>query len=285
MLLNSANAESVSQIAADHSWSRVGELRFSAATLAGIVELGRGSFGGGPDAHGYAEQSLAKLPIAQRAFRTVIEMFGGQFSAERPQQHLFSAPTSELWLVRDTRCIESNEFGLFAHRFQRSLTQAGFGARFPYALSQALLEMAENVVRHGGENGRTVPLGVIGYHVTNGAMNYVVADLGRGVLRSLHDNKKWCGLKTEGDALLAAARDGATRLAEQSAGDGFRVAFQAFLDRQGVMAMRSGDGVLQLRGNMNEREAEIGNCHYVNGLRVVAMCSIAGSPSELTFDR
>ena len=48
--------------------------------------------------------------------------------------------------------------------------------------------------------------------------------------------------------------------------------------------MRSGDGVLQLRGNMNEREAEISNCHYMNGLRLAALCSITGPATELIFD-
>lgn len=284
VLLNCSNAEAISQIAEDHGWSHVGELRFTGATLSGIVELGRASFHGGLEARTNAELALAQCPLARQTLRTVIAMFGGTFSIVRPQEHLFSAPVSELWLVRDSRCIESNEFGLFAHRFQRSLAQAGFGVRYPYALSQALLEMTENVVRHSGERNGPPALGVVGYHVTNGAMNYVVADLGRGVLRSLHENQKWRQLPTEGDALLAASRDGATRLVEQTGGDGFRVAFQAFLEREGVLAMRSGDGLVRLQGNMNEREAEIGNCFHLSGLRVLALCALNGKPEELKIE-
>jgi hypothetical protein len=284
MQLDCPNAEAVSQIVAEEGWSRIGELRFTGATLGGIVELGRASFHGGESARCHADLCLANLPTARQALRTVVAMFGGEFNWVRPQAHLFSAPSWEVWLVRDSASIESNEFSLFANRFQRSLAQAGFGLRFPYALSHAMVEMTENVVRHGAARGAPPAFGVVGYHVVSGAMNYVVADLGRGVLRSLRENKRWRTLASEGEALVAAAKDGATRLPEQSAGDGFRVAFQAFLDREGILAMRSGDGLVRLHGNLDGREVEVGNAAPLPGLRVSGQCALSGKTEELRIN-
>jgi hypothetical protein len=281
MQLDCPNAEALSQIAAVDGWSRVGELRFTSATLTGIVELGRASFHDGNGACQNADICLTNVPTARQALREVVAMFGGEFDVARPQTHLFSAPRWELWLVRGSTCIESNEFGLFANRFQRSLAQAGFGLRFPYALSQALIEMTENVVRHSAGKNAAPALGVVGFHVVNGAMNYVVADLGRGVLQSLKENQQWRTLTTEAEALVAAAKDGATRLPEQTAGDGFRVAFQGFLDREGVLAMRSGDGLVRLHGNMNGREAEVSNASPLPGLRVAGQCALHGETGEI----
>jgi hypothetical protein len=281
MLLDCSNSEAIPQIAKESGWGQIGELRFSGATLAGVVELGRAAFCEGTDECQNAERCLTNLPSAQQALRTTVAMLGGEFDNDLPQSHLFSAPTWELWLVRGPSCIESSEFSLFANRFQRSLAQSGFGLRFPYVLSQALIEMTENVVRHSAKKDAAPALGLVGYHVVPGAMNYIVADLGRGVLQSLNDNQKWRKLKTEADALVAAAKDGATRLADQTAGDGFRVAFQGFLDRDGVLAMRSGDGVVRLHGNMNGREAEIGNAVSIPGLRVCGQCMLSGNTGEI----
>src|SRR5262249_15758972 len=125
----------------------------------------------GSEGRAAADRCLLNIPSAQNYLRTVFDMLDNRFDTGRPQAHLWSAPTEELWFVRSAACLESDEFSLFAQRFHRSLTQAGFGLRFPHLLTQALLEMAENVIRHSGTGG------VVGYQVSAGNMNYVVADL------------------------------------------------------------------------------------------------------------
>ena len=281
MILDCPNAEALSQVALDDGWARVAELEFSGATVSGIVELGRTAFHGGASACVAAERCLARVPEAGQILRSVFTMLRGNFEATRPQAHLFSAPERELWLVRGSSSVESKEFSLFVQRFRRSLEQAGFGLRFPYALSQALTEMTENVVRHSASSGSTPALGLVGFHVVREEMNYVVADLGRGALGSLSENPKWAHLKTESDALVAAAKRGATRLPQHTEGDGFRLAFQAFLDRQGIIAMRSGDGLARIQGNENGREAEMSNTAPVPGLRVSAWCGLNGQTKEI----
>src|SRR6185312_17187416 len=99
----------------------------------------------GQEASKAVDTILAGHPIARSIAGVARNAWSGQFDAHRSQEHLFSAPEFELWQVHSTACIESNEFSLFAHRFQRRLKACGFGLRFPYALSQALIEMTENV--------------------------------------------------------------------------------------------------------------------------------------------
>lgn len=283
MTLDCSNAEALSQIAAEEGWARVAEFRFKEATLVGAVELARTAFHAGSQAREIVKLCVDEHSTASKVTQLVFAMLAGDFHTRRQQAHLFSAPEWELWLVRAIPCLESNDFGLFAQRFQRSLKQAGFGTRLPYALSQALIEMTENVVRHSAPFGVPPAFGLVGYHVVPDEMNYIVADLGRGVLGSLRENSKWSNLHTEADALVAASKNGATRLPEHSEGDGFRVAFQAFLDRRGILAMRSGDGLVRLHGNLNGREAEVSNAQHLPGLRVAGYCSLKRLSTEITF--
>jgi hypothetical protein len=281
MVLDCPTAEALSQVAADDGWPRVGEFKFSDVTLLGIIELSREAVHGGAEAVLAADACLAKVPEARSLLREACAMLQGSFDPRRSQEHLFSAPERELWLVRDAASIESDDFSLFAHRFQRRLANTGFGIRYPYALSQALIEMTENVVRHSALSGSPPALGIVAYHVVREEMNYVVADLGRGVLHSLRENRKWAGLRTEADALVAAAKEGATRSPEHTEGDGFRLAFQGFLDREGVLAMRSGDGLARIHGNLNGRGAEMSNAAPLPGLRVAALCRLGGDSREI----
>ena len=58
--------------------------------------------------------------------------------------------------------------------------------------------------RHSAPTGSAPAAGLVAYHVIHDQMNYLVADLGRGALQSLHENPKWKRLQNEGDALVAA---------------------------------------------------------------------------------
>ena len=283
MKLDSTNAEAISQIVADEGWGRVATLRFSSATLAGIVELGRTAFFGGENARVVAAECISQIRSATDLVQLVFNILNGAFCVERQAGHLFSAPEIELWMVRSPVCIESSDFSLFVNRFKRTLVQSRFGEALSYSLSQALIEMSENVVRHSSPVGCVPACGIVGYHVVPDEMNYIVADLGRGVLNSLRENRRWSSLTTESDALLAIAKRGATRLAQHPEGDGFRLAIKAFVDRQGILAMRSGDGIARICGNMDRHKAEVSNAQHVPGFRVTALCGLRESSKEITI--
>lgn len=283
LILNCANAEAVSQLSQDDGWDCIGKLAFSGASLAGIIELARMAVNDGPFAHESASKSLRDVREVRRLFDEACILFDGRCPSDRSEEALFAAPEIELWMIRSAACVESSGFQLFMQRFHRSLKGAGFGARFPHLLTQAFLEMAENIVRHSAANEETA-CGVVGFHVLPQQMNYIAADLGRGVLASLRENPRWRDLSDEGNALVAAAKKGATRIPQHEEGDGFRLAFQAFLDREGVFLMRSGDGLARIHGNLSGREAEIGNAAGVPGLRIAALCNLDGLPTEIEFN-
>lgn len=281
MLLDCPNVEALAQLIAERGLEALSGVNFSGATFPAVLELARAATAADAAEADVILSALRDLPEALRLYREAISIFRGQFDDNRSSDFLFSSPQTELWSVQGAASLESEAYSLFAHRFQRRLAQSGFGLRFPYALSQAMTEMAANVVHHSGAKGSKDVIGLVGYRVVVGQMNYFVGDLGRGVLRSLQENPKWISLRDEGEALVAAAKSGATRLPQHTEGDGFRVALQAFLDRSGILAMRSGDGLVTMRSEANGRNAEVSNAASVPGLRVAAYCSLTGFSGEL----
>ncbi len=253
---------------------------FKDTSLAGIVDLARAAFAAG----GLAESILLDTFRANRTVRELIatcfDYWRGNFSPIRPRDHLFSAPLLELWMVRSWDCIHDDGFPLYLQRFERALRANGFGDRFPKALIQAFSEMIENVVRHSSSSGSS-SAGVIGYHVANCATSFVVADLGQGVLSGLRGNPKWQQLADEQEALVATARDGATRMTSEETGFGFKRVFKSFLEREGLLALRSCDGAAVFRGNTDRKNVETYPCAFVPGLRVSISLALGSTATEL----
>jgi hypothetical protein len=117
--------------------------------------------------------------------------------------------------------------------------------------------------------------------VVGGSADFVVADLGQGVLSGLSGNTDWAHLRDEQEALIAAARDGATRFKGEEHGFGFKMVFKSFLERAGVLALRSGDGVAVLRGNMDSKAITTCSCAPVPGLRAAISISVNGEAKEI----
>ena len=218
--------------------------------------------------------------VVQNLIATCFDYWRGNFSTIRPRDHLFSAPHLELWMVRSWDCINDDGFPLYLQRFERVLRANGFGDRFPKALVQAFSEMIENVVRHSSSSG-SPSAGVIGYHVANGATSFVVADVGQGVLSGLRDNLRWRQLADEQAALVATARDGATRMTSEEEGFGFKRVFKSFLEREGLLSLRSCDGAAVFRGNADRKSVETYPCAYVPGLRVSISLALGAAATEL----
>lgn len=183
-------------------------------------------------------------------------------------------------MVRSWDCINDDGFSLYLQRFERALRANGFGGRFPKALVQAFSEMIENVVRHSSKDGPP-SVAVIGYHVADGATSFVVADLGQGVLSGLRDNLKWRHIGDEQAALIATARDGASRMTDEVHGFGFKRVFKSFLERDGLLALRSCDGAAVFRGNSDRKSVETYPCANVPGLRVSISLSIRAVATEI----
>ena len=280
MILDSRNSEALTRIIAEKGWENVASISFSKATLTGLVELARLTKLGGPEALEPAKNCLRNLPGAVNWFNNIRGLFDGNFAPTNSSGKIYSAPKAEVWLITSSTCIETDSFLLFLQRFERSLRNSGFKNRFPKLISQGLLEIADNIARHSSVSGLPIN-GVLGYHVEQEKMNYVAADLGRGVLASLQENSKWASLQDESEALIAAARDGATRIKAHDSGDGFRQIFQSFVDREGTLLMRSGRGLAEIRGNATSKIAETGYSKALEGLRVTAACDLRKKSEEI----
>jgi len=283
MILDSASSEAASQLAFDNGWTALRPVGFSEATLSGVIDLSRAAFLAGESSREEVLNLFTSDSLARRVCQETMAFYGGRFDASRGGDFIFSAPRLELWMVRSWDCL-GDDFQLFIQRFERALRQNGFGERYPKVLVKAFSEMVENVLRHSSPIECDSAVGVVGYHVVNGSADYVVADLGQGVLSGLTGNADWAHLQDEQAALVAAARDGATRFRGEQHGFGFKMVFKSFLERAGVLSLRSGDGVAILRGNMDSKVATTCSCAHVPGLRVAISIAVNGDAQEIPLD-
>lgn len=280
MILDSACSEAASQLALDNGWPALRPAGFSGATLSGAIDLSRAAFSHGENSCGEVLNLFAIDSPSRLICHEAMALYGGHFNASRGRDFIFSAPRLELWMVRSWDCL-GEDFQLFIQRFERALRQNGFGERYPKVLVKAFSEMVENVMRHSSPIEGQSAIGVVGYHVIDGSADFVVADLGQGVFSSLTGNTDWSHLQDEQAALVAAARDGATRFKGEERGFGFKMVFKSFLERAGVLALRSGDGVAVLRGNMDSKEITTCSCAPVPGLRVAISIAVSGDAKEI----
>ena len=281
MILNCGNSEGLSRLIQRGDWEKISQIEFTGATLGGVIELARFVFLAKEATQLPVAKLLGKVPECFRLFESVLQLLTQPCPPNRNRNWIYSAPSWELWHIGDRTSI-GEDFQLFLQRFERSLKAAGFSDRFPRLLAQGLLELSENIVRHS-VSGNDQAVGLVGFHVTPGMMNYVVADVGRGVLSSLKENPEWADLEDEMDALVAVAKKDATRLRNRDFGDGYRQVFQSCLDRAGLLQMRSGNGVAKVQGNLTERNAQTSHCAPILGLRVVASCALKAKSTEIEF--
>ena len=173
----------------------------------------------------------------------------GDAGVTRPEDH--DAPPYEV-----RRCPTRAEFEhpkgagvewfYFHDRFRRSLVERlKLPSRTAWDISIALGGMAENVVEHAGLGD--VPRAVVAYQVTAMQFAFGVADVGRGVLKSLHDNPRHAEIRTDAEALAAAVRCGASRR-PRGRGHGFEDLLKALADMEGRWTFRSGASRLVFDG-------------------------------------
>lgn len=280
MLLDLDNVCGLNELLSDGGAEDLERLTPAAATLAGLVELGALAE---TATHSPHRELLARW-IAQHAGRwpvlqSITQSFRNQFVAPNTPTAQHAAPEFEIWPLADKGSITADAFTLYQMRFERTLKAAGFPPKFATAIVAGFSEMTDNVIQHSSSSTLHIA-GVAGFHVSPGAMNYVVTDIGQGALVKLQTNPRWASLASERDALIAIGRDGATSRPLRCGGGYYQV-FESFLDRQGLVKMRSGDGLAQLTGNLTKRHAEGANTQHLRGFRVFVACTLNGDGREL----
>jgi hypothetical protein len=170
------------------------------------------------------------------------------------------------------------EWRYFLDRFRRSLgSRLGVSASRAHGLAASLHEMVDNVVDHAGLGD--APTGVVAYEVSDGRFAFAVADLGRGVLASLHENPANSGLSTHSDALLGAVTRGASRRLGVG-GKGFADLLRALADLDGHLSFRTGSARLFLDGRgVGNRKFIPSNSPDMKGFQL----SVVGRPGKSSW--
>jgi anti-sigma regulatory factor (Ser/Thr protein kinase) len=183
-------------------------------------------------------------------------------------------PDGHFGFIRTTgnaaRETESVAFLMDAQRAARETSK--LPGRIPGQMAAAILELAGNIEEHSG----AVETGVIAFRASAGAFEFVVADQGIGVLRSLRGSPEFLLLDDHGRALELALTDGVSRFEDPRRGHGFRPIFQGLTDLNGYLRFRSGDHAIIMDGtNQSLATAQLAQKPYFTGFLASVMCRLS----------
>ena len=112
------------------------------------------------------------------------------------------------------------------------------------SLMGAMVEIQDNVYEHSG----APHTGLVAYAVTEKSFEFVVADSGIGVLRTLRQNPEYNRISDSGAALEEIIKDGVSRFpSETGRGQGFNQLFRSLVGHNAELRFRSGDHALTMR--------------------------------------
>lgn len=134
-------------------------------------------------------------------------------------------------------------FGVAA---QKAAVDAGFANKVAAQLVRSILEMQSNIYEHS-EAPQT---GFLAFRAMPGLFEFVTADRGVGVLRSLCSGTAHAELADHGTALQLTLTEGCSRFGNDvGRGMGFRPLFVGLANLRGSLRFRSGDHALTIDGN------------------------------------
>jgi hypothetical protein len=246
----------------------------SSITLGASLEAACWAASGDDDVRSFVERWAQVFPMIRSA---VVGLTTAR-RLPRPGDH--DAPASELRRCPSRSELVNAQVGVewryFLDRFRRSLsTKLSLPTPRARGLAAALQEMVDNVVQHAALGD--APVGVVGYEVSDQHFAFAVADLGRGVLASLHENPIHSALTTDGDALLWAVTRGASRRPGVN-GTGFSDLLRALADMEGHLSFRSGAARLRLDGRgVGNRVVTPSNSPKMRGFQLSVSCRPAKS--------
>lgn len=175
-------------------------------------------------------------------------------------------------LDADSDGPEREVWDQWAKHAENAAVVAGLPRGLAAGLMGALGELQDNVFEHSGRPES----GLVAYAASDSAFEFVVADAGRGVLASLHENPDFAGLADSGAALRVAASDGASRHA-RSTGHGYGIGqlFRALAHDAAELRFRSGDHALRLWGDAPSLtgQVELAQKAWLDGLTISVRCA------------
>ena len=122
---------------------------------------------------------------------------------------------------------------------------SGLSASVSGQLVAAMEELENNIHEHAD----APETGILAYRAEPGTFEFVIADRGIGILRSLRRCAAYASLPDEGKALEAALTDGVSRHGpDRNHGHGFRPIFTGLMNLHGELRFRSGDHAVTMDG-------------------------------------
>jgi hypothetical protein len=144
---------------------------------------------------------------------------------------------------RDFQADDQTQWYLFCRRAQQAAEAVGIPRIVAKQLVGALREIEENVHRHSQRSND----GLVGYRAGDDEFEFVVADSGVGVLRSLASHPDYAHLRDWGTAIRLAIADGNSRYGRDSGhGYGFHDLFVGLSNLGSSLRFRSGDHALTI---------------------------------------
>jgi len=170
------------------------------------------------------------------------------YSALSNRRHVWTCPRTRLAGIFRTfqqRPADETAWNMFSVAAEHAAIEAGFPKRIAVQLAGAIGEMEGNIYEHS----RSSKSGVLVFRGEPGTFEFVVADRGIGVLKSLRTCPEYSHLSDHGEALTFALRDGVSRFGSgEDRGHGFRPLFTGLANLNGVLRFRSGDHALTING-------------------------------------
>jgi hypothetical protein len=222
------------------------------------------------------------LPAPSEASWLSLDGTADLYSALSNRHHYWICPrTTKVGVFRTYARRPSDEttWNMFCLAAERAAAAAGFPRRIAVQLAAAMGEMEGNIYEHS----QSSKSGILVFRGAPGVFEFVVADRGIGVLRSLQTCSEYSNLVDHGDALKLALQDGVTRFGSgEDRGHGFRPLFMGLANLNGALRFRSGDHALTIDGYRPiALRSRIAKKVAISGLFVSVRCQIAQGDLDL----
>jgi hypothetical protein len=157
---------------------------------------------------------------------------------------------------------------------QRSAENSGLTKKAAQGIVGAIDELSSNIYEHSGH----AETGIVAYRTSSSAFEFVIADRGIGVLKSLRSSPQFSNVADSGEALRLALRSGYSRFGiNVGRGFGFRPLFSTLAGMNGFVRFRSGNYALTLEGKAARLEtARIVQKANFRGFSISVLCRKAG---------
>jgi hypothetical protein len=145
----------------------------------------------------------------------------------------------------------------------------------PGQLVAAMQELESNIHEHSD----APDTGILAFRATQGTFEFVAADRGIGILKSLQGCPTFATLRDHGKAIRTALSDGTSRFGTDSRhGNGFRPIFLGLANLRGSLRFRSGDHALLIDGASPElATAQLAQKPPIDGFLASVRCQGQGT--------